>query len=183
MGEVSERSLASEKTSILDLSPHKPDNLKKLKQVRPEDFDVKALLAAAREGRLYVDESKKEVSRDILINEIRAYVGRIQTLVTKDFSSSIDELWEQILSTDDFVEFLTPSNKARKCKVFNKYSVMRIIGVLREKGVYEYYNDSKYNALLEQTDKDTSYRKYLGMGFEQRHLLLEIREIVAQYRL
>jgi len=183
LGEVSERSLASEKTSILDLSPHKPGSLKKLKQVRPEDFDVKALLAAAREGRLYVDESKKEISRDILINEIRAYVGRIQTLVTKDFSSSIDELWEQILSTDDFVEFLTPSNKARKCKVFNKYGVMRIIGVLREKGVYEYYNDSKYNALLEQTDKDTPYRKYLGMGFEQRHLLLEIREIVAQYQL
>lgn len=183
MGEVSERSLASEKTSILDLSPHKPDNLKKLKQVRLEDFVVKALLAAAQEGRLYVDESKKEVSRDILINEIRAYVERIQTLVTKEFSSSIDELWEQILSTDDFVEFLTPSNKARKCKIFNKYSVMRIIGVLREKGVYEYYNDSKYNALLEQTDKDTSYRKYLGMGFEQRHLLLKIRKIVAQYQL
>ena len=154
-----------------------------LKQVRPEDFDVKTLLAAAREGRLYVDESKKEVSRDTIIKEVRAYIGRIQTLVTKEFSSSIDDLWEQILSTEEFVVFLTPSSKAKKCREFNKYSVMRIIGVLREKGVYEYYNDSKYNALLEQTDKDTPYRKYLGMGFEQRHLLMEIRKIVAQYQL
>lgn len=154
-----------------------------LKQVRPEDFDVKTLLAAAREGRLYVDESKKEVSRDTLIKEVRAYIGRIQTLVTKEFSSSIDDLWEQILSTEEFVVFLTPSSKAKKCREFNKYSVMRIIGVLREKGVYEYYNDSKYNALLEQTDKDTPYRKYLGKGFEQRHLLMEIRKIVAQYQL
>lgn len=183
MGEVSERSLASEKTSILDLSPHKPDKMKKLKQVRPEDFDVKALLAAVREGRLYVDESKKEVSRDVIIKEVRAYVGRIQTLVTKEYSSSIDDLWEQILSTEDFLKLLTPSCKAKKCRDFNKYSVMRIIGVLREKGVYEYYNDSKYNALLEQTDKDTSYRRYLGMGFEQRHLIIKMREIVAQYKI
>ena len=59
---------------------------------------------------------------------------------------------------------------------------MRIIGVLREKGVYEYYNDSKYNALLEQTDKDTPYRSYLGMGLDQRHLLVEIRELVAKFQ-
>lgn len=156
---------------------------KSMKQVRPEDFDVKALLVAAREGRLYVDESKKEVSREIIIKEVRAYVGRIKVLVTKEFSSSIDELWDQILSKEEFVVLLTPTCKAKKCRKFNKYSVMRIIGVLREKGVYEYYNDSKYNALLEQTDKDTPYRKYLGMGFEQRHLLVEIRKIVAQYQL
>jgi len=157
--------------------------LKKLKQVCPEDFDVEVLLAAAREGRLYVDENKKKISREILIKEVRAYVGRIKVLVTKEFSSSIDELWDQILSKEEFVVLLTPSCKAKKCREFNKYSVMRIIGVLREKGVYEYYNDSKYNTLLEQTDKDTSYRKYLGMGFEQRHLLVEIRKIVAQYQL
>ena len=157
--------------------------MKNFKQVRPEDFDVKALLAAAREGRLYVDESKKEVIRDIIIKEVRAYVERIKVLVTKEFSSSIDDIWEQILSMEDFMQLLTPSRKAKKCRKFNKYSVMRIIGVLREKGVYEYYNDSKYNALLEQTVKDTPYRKYLGMGLEQRHLLVEIRKIVAQYQL
>ena len=157
--------------------------MKNFKQVRPEDFDVKVLMAAAREGRLYVDESKKEVSRDIIIKEVRAYVERIKVLVTREFSSSIDDIWEQILSMEDFMQLLTPSRKAKKCRKFNKYSVMRIIGVLREKGVYEYYNDSKYNAILEQTVKDTPYRKYLGMGLEQRHLLVEIRKIVAQYQL
>ena len=154
-----------------------------LKRVRPEDFDVKVLLAAAREGRLYVDEIKKEVSRDIVIKEVRAYIGRIKVLVTKEFRLSIDDLWEQILSTEEFVVLLTPSSKAKKCRNFNKYGVMRIIGILREKGVYEYYNDSKYNAVLEQTDKDTPYRKYLGMGLEQRHLMVKLRQIVAQYQL
>ena len=156
---------------------------KSLKQVRPEDFDVEALLAAAREGRLYIDERKKDVSRDIIIKEIRAYIGRINVFVTKEYRSSIDDLWKQIFTTEEFMQLLTPSCKARKCRKFNKYSVMRIIGVLREKGVYEYYNDSMYNAFLEQTDKDTPYRKYLGMGLEQHHLLLKIREIVALYKL
>ena len=153
-----------------------------MKQVRPEDFDVKALIVAAREGRLYVDESKDEVNRDKIIKEVRAYIEQIRVLVTKEISSSIDDLWEKILSTEDFILLLTPSCKAKKCRDFNKYSVMRIIGVLREKGVYEYYNDSTYNALLEQTEKDTSYRSYLGMGFEQRHLIMKIREIVTQYQ-
>lgn len=60
---------------------------------------------------------------------------------------------------------------------------MRIIGVLREKGVYEYYNDLQFNARLENTDKDTPYRKYLSMGFEQRSLLIKIRGFVAKYQL
>ena len=156
---------------------------KSLKQVRPEDFDVKALMVAAREGRLYVDESKKEVSRDIVIKEVRAYIGRIKVLVTKGFSSSVDDIWEHILSTEEFVVFLTPCSKAKKCREFDKYNVMRIIGVLREKGVYEVFNDTKYNNILEQTDKDTPYRKYLRMGLEQHHLLVKLRQIVAKYQL
>lgn len=156
---------------------------KSLKQVRPEDFDVKALMVAAREGRLYVDESKKEVSRDIVIKEVRAYIGRIKVLVTKGFGSSVDDIWEHILSTEEFVVFLTPCSKAKKCREFDKYNVMRIIGVLREKGVYEDFNDTKYNNILEQTDKDTPYRKYLRMGLEQHHLLAKLRQIVAKYQL
>lgn len=140
-------------------------------------------MAAAQEGRLYVEEIRKRVSKEDVKKEVRAYVQRIRTCVTKDFSSSIDELWEHILGYNDFIELLTPGDKSRKCREFDKYSVMRIIGVLREKGVYEYYNDSKYNSILEQTNKDTPYRKYLSMGLEQHHLLVKLRKIVSQYQL
>ena len=153
------------------------------KRVRPEDFDVERLMAAAREGRLYVDETRTEVSREEVIIEVRAYVKRIKVFVTKAFSQSIDDLWEQILSNDEFVAFLTPGSKAKKCRVFDKYNVMRIIGVLREKDVYERYSDRKYIALLEETNKDCSYRSYLGMGLEQRDLLVKLRQIVANYSL
>ena len=69
-----------------------------LKQVRPEDFDVETLMAAAREGRLYVDETEKTVSKEQVKREVRAYVARIKVFVTPKFRSSIDELWEKILA-------------------------------------------------------------------------------------
>ena len=157
--------------------------MKQFRQVRPEDFDVELLMAAAREGRLYVDETKREVSKEERIIEVRAYVRRIKVFVTKPYISKVDDLWEQILTSDDFVTFLTPGSKAKKCKVFDKYGVMRIIGVLREKDVYERYSDRKFDALLEPEMKDSPYRKYLGMGLEQRALLIKLRQIVAKFQL
>ena len=51
---------------------------KDLKQVRPEDFDVEALMAAAREGRLYVDEGINQVCSKQVIENVRANVVLIQ---------------------------------------------------------------------------------------------------------
>lgn len=157
--------------------------MKKLIIVRPEDFDVETLRAASQEGRLYIEESRTEVSREQIKKEVRAYVARIWVYASRKYRSSVDEIWEQILSRDEFMDILTPGSKARKCQLFNKYHVMRIIGVLRENGVYEQYSDRKYSAQLELTDKDNSYRSYLGMGLEDRKLLLTIRQIVAELEL
>lgn len=156
--------------------------MKKLQRVRPEDFDVEMLLAAAREGRLYIDESSKQVSKEQVVVDVREYVSRIRQLATRAYCPLVDNLWEKILANNDFVDYFMPGTKARKCQLFNKYNVMRVIGVLREKGVYEYLTDTKFNSLLEKTDKDTSYRKYLGKGIEnkQRHLLKCIREILQE---
>lgn len=154
-----------------------------LKQVSPDGFDVEALLAAAREGRLFVDEGKKIVNKAQVVKDVRAYVKRINVFATKDYRSIIDELWEQILSTEEFLDFLMPKPKARLCREFDKYNVVRIIGVLREKGVYEYYSDRKYDALLEPDGKESPYRRYIGMGIEEHSLLVKIRKIVEQYQL
>lgn len=152
--------------------------MKKLKLVRPEDFDVEALIVAAREGRLYVDERRNVVSKKVVKQEVRAYVARIKVLATPRFCSQVDELWEQILDSDEFMDFLMPGTKAKKCRTFNKYGVMRIIGVLREKGVYEQRSDPMFDALLENAGKDSPYRRYLGQGLEQRNLLVSLRHIV-----
>lgn len=157
--------------------------MSKLKKVLPEDFDVELLKAAAREGRLYVDEEKREVSKEEVIKEVRAYVARIKVFVTKAFSLSIDKIWEQILANDDFVKFLTPGRNVQKCQVFNKYNVMRIICVLRENGVYEDYSGRRFDALLEPDLKDSPYRKYLYKGIEPRERIIEIRKIIVSCKL
>lgn len=152
--------------------------MKKLTRVRPEDFDVRSLMAAAREGRLYVDVANSTVNKEEVKRDVRAYVARISPLVTRRYSSLIDELWEEIFSNDVLMDMLMPKPKARKCREFDKYGVMRIVGVLRVKGVYEQRSDPQFDALLEQPGKDSPYRRYLGQGFENRGQLLALRSIV-----
>lgn len=64
--------------SDMSLTNQNSEIMKKdLKQVRPEDFDVEALMAAAREGRLYVDEGINQVCSEQVVEDVRANVARI----------------------------------------------------------------------------------------------------------
>ena len=158
--------------------------MSKLRQVRPEDYTEELVLQLFREGRLYVDEPKSTVSKEDVIKEVRAYVARIRPFVTDHYSSLVDELWENIFQCDILVELLMPKPKARKCKTFDKYGVMRIICVLREKGVYEHRSDPQFDALLEGQGNDSPYRRYLGQGLEiqcQRVALRHIVEAVSKH--
>jgi len=153
------------------------------REVRPEDFDVEALYAASREGRLFLFEKNDSEDRDGVRGEVRVYIERIRVYVTKEYQATIDALWKAILDSDDFISILLPNRRARICKTFNKYSVMRIIGVLRELGVYKQYSDRKFDALLEPKVQDSPYRRYLSVGLEEVALLKKARELVAKYKL
>ena len=157
-------------------SSHELNKMREDYYVRPEDFDVEELWAAACEGRLIL--LPRKVGRTQIRKDVLLYVDRIRPLVSHKFRPYIDELWEQILACDEFMDYLTHS-KARKFRQFNKYNLMRIIGVLREAGVYEEYSYKKYLALLENTDKDNSYRCFLGKGIEPHKLLNRLLLIVA----
>lgn len=156
---------------------------KNIVKVRPEDFDVEALYAASREGRLFLFEKNDSEDRDGVRGEVRVYIERIRVYVTKEYQATIDALWKAILDSDDFMSILLPNSRARICKTFNKYSVMRIIGVLRELGVYKQYSDRKFDALLEPKVQDSPYRRYLSVGLEEAALLKKARELVAKYKL
>lgn len=156
---------------------------KNIVKVRPEDFDVEALYAASREGRLFLFEKNDSEDRDGVRGEVRVYIERIRVYVTKEYQATIDALWKAILDSDDFISILLPNRRARICKTFNKYSVMRIIGVLREVGVYKQYSDRKFDALLEPKVQDSPYRRYLSVGLEEVALLKKVRELVAKYKL
>lgn len=146
--------------------------------VRPEDFNIEELWEAAREGRLIL--LPRKVDRTQTRKDVLQYVDRIRPLVSHKFRPYIDELWEQILACDEFMDYLTHS-KARKFTQFNKYNLMRIIGVLREARVYEAYNDRIYDTILEKTETDSRYRKYLGKGIEQHYLLKKLIQIASSF--
>ena len=109
-------------------------------------------------------------------------MARIGQLVTPRIKTSADALWEDIFSNDQLMGLLMPKPKARKCKTFDKYGVMRLIGVLREHEVYQPLSDRKIMMLLEQNDKDSPYRKFLSMGIEQYVLIVKLRKIIGKHK-
>lgn len=104
-------------------------------QVRPEDLYNEEILLAAQEGRLFIDLTAGSLDRETINKNIRAYVHRIDSLATRKFSASIDVLWDAIFRHDGLMAVMMPKSRARKCRDFDKYGVMRIIGILRENGV------------------------------------------------
>ena len=137
------------------------------------------VLVAAREGRLLIKpKERKTPRREEVIESVRAYVRQIDELAQPCWSGRVSLVWEAIFDENDFVDLLMPGPKARKFRDFNKYSVMRLVGVLRSHGVYdECVNDSQLCAALEHTAKDSSYRSYIGLGLEsreQRRLMIEV---------
>lgn len=129
---------------------------------------------------MFVELKDAQLDKDLMKDKVRAYVKQIDELVTSRYHDKIGDLWERILACDDLAELLKPGANARKCRDFNKYQIFRLIGILREKGVYELCSDRKYSALLEPGHADSPYRRYLGMGLEERRLLIKLRQIVAE---
>lgn len=147
---------------------------KKQKKVSPEDLKKRLAFyeKAAAQGKLYVDASFNETSEEEVSLHVKEYVAQVDELATHKWRSKIAALWEKIISAPDFLQMLMPTPKARKCRDFNKYSVMRIMGILIVHNVYP--EESKQVAFcraLEHFEKsDCCYRSYLGQGIEDREL-------------
>ncbi len=138
------------------------------------------VLAAAREGRLMIKpKERKTPRRDEVVENVRSYVSQIDKLAQPLWAGRVNMVWEALLDEKDFVDLLMPGPKMRKFRDFNKYSVMRIVGVLRSHGVYdECVNDSQLCAALEHTVKDSAYRSYIGLGLESRELRKLLNEVL-----
>ncbi len=156
----------------------KTQKMKKYEKVTLELFDIEQLLKAAEEGRLFIMNPEHTCCSEVINNKIRTYVARIRSLVNVRYRDSIDDIWDEILQNELLFEVVKPKPKARKFTDFDKYGVMRIIGVMRENGVYDSYNDLYIDAILEQPGKDSPYRKYLGLGLNNRAEILALRRIL-----
>ncbi len=156
---------------------------KKLRKVIREDLKhMDWFLTAIDEGRVRIEITDDSVSRHAVINNVRAYVARIEGIVAKKYRDSIKCLWDRLLETDEVADMMMPSARARKCREFDKYNVVRVIGVLMEHGFYDYHNQQDIMELLEG-NRENSYRSYLGKGIEDAGLRRDIRAILEEFEI
>lgn len=156
---------------------------KKLRKVVREDLKhMDWFLTAIDEGRVRIEITDDSVSRHAVINNVRAYVARIEGIVAKKYRDSIKYLWDRLLETDKVADMMMPSARARKCREFDKYNVVRVIGVLMEHGFYDYHEQQNIMEMLEG-ERENSYRSYLGKGIEDAGLRRDIRAILEEFEI
>ena len=154
---------------------------KKLRKVSEKEVrnNIGKLLSAAREGRLFIASKTISASRQEVVENVRRYVSQLDDCVTRHYRSKINRVWDGILCKEEFVDMLMPGNKLRKFRDFNKYGVMRIVGVLHAKCVYdEALTDAELCYKLEHTDGDNCYTSFIGRGLESRTLLASLRDVI-----
>ena len=156
-----------------------------LKEVGINDFDIKALRRAAREGRLFVacneDNTQAEdaAAREKALGEILTYIDRISQYA---INVHVREIWDDILHDNELqpLFFFTRYSKTRG--QINWYRVTAVMCLLYENGVYR--NDMtaiKLHLALEGTTRRNN--RYNGIGrylLDQCHIKV-VREIVNKH--
>ena len=155
----------------------------KIRKVVREDLKhMDWFLTAIDEGRVRIEITDDSVSRHAVINNVRAYVARIEGIAAKKYRDSIKCIWDKLLETDNVADMMMPSARARKCREFDKYNVVRVIGVLMEHGFYDYRNQQDIMELLEG-NRENSYRSYLGKGIDDAKIRRDIRAILEEFEI
>lgn len=155
--------------------------MKKKVIVRPEDYTDEQLIRLIREGKLKI-VTTPEINFEEVVNKVREYVSRINSLVAPSYKASIDDLWNDIFSCEDLRPLLMPGQKNSKGREFNKVLVKGIICVLQNNGIYkEEYSSPKIDSMLEESDLDTSSRRYLSQGIKDDRLRRIVSKIVKKH--
>lgn len=156
--------------------------MRNLKKVHPEDFDAEALLAAAREGRLYVESKLDEATTDRLLAQCRQealdYVSAIDTFAAPEWLPHIKEMWQTILNDEAFASSLM-MQKGRNRGRLNKYVVTNIVLHLQVLGVYSGDNLFLLHKELEHVNQKNSIYKSMGkysLTAKQRRKIRELKE-------
>lgn len=156
---------------------------RKLRKVVREDLKhMDWFLTAIDEGRVRIEIPEDSVSRHAVINNVRAYVARIEGIAAKKYRDSIKCIWDNLLETDNVADMMMPSVRARKCREFDKYNVVRVIGVLMEHGFYDYHEQQDIMEMLEG-ERENSYRSYLGKGIDDAVIRRDIRAILEEFEI
>lgn len=160
--------------------------MRNLFKVHPDDFDVKTLMTAAREGRLYIDETDNEKAhaRQLLRrqHEVLAYVSAIEEFVVPEWLPHIKTLWTTLIDDPLFTPHLV-LQKGKHQGMLNKYLVTNIVFHLQVLGVYQCNSLLELHKKLEGVDEKNSVYKnarLYSLSTFQRQRLRELTETLSQ---
>lgn len=183
MGEVSERSLASEKVPILELLPHKLDKVysKNFKRLLPKEFDAALLEKLVKEGRVYVNVPKVS-DKDAYMREILDYVKSIRKYAAAEWSGRIDEVWQKLVHIEGLADFLT-MKRGLQAGHMNRYAVMNLICRMQSFGIYRKdVTTLKFNQELEGTTQRSRYYTSYGNYAPDKEARGVLREFFKSIR-
>lgn len=136
----------------------------KLRKVGIEDFDIRLLRQAAREGRLYLQPELQPVTQqEEGIRQILQYVQTIDGCASDRFRPFIRRLWQQVLYDGELGNLFFFTRYSLKRGQVNWYRVTVLVCLLREWKVYKHeFTASELHCRLESSKKRSKY--YTGMG-------------------
>lgn len=152
---------------------------RKLMKVSPEDFDVAALLQAAREGRLYIAvEDDPTTLPEECRQEIFEYVARIGHCGNGFTADQLNGLWQQLLAEPMLMPYFRMSNGKMRGKV-NYYRVNLVVYMLRDNGLYDSdrYSTLQLHLIMEQKPHKSSFytsRNNYNFPLKERQRLISI---------
>lgn len=160
--------------------------MEKMIKVSPKELTEKPAMIrkAAKEGLLLLVVTDEAEVRNQVAGEVCRYVAQIAGYASPQWRGRIGALWQRICDEEPFMGLLLPGPKCRKCTSMHKYNVMRIIGVLREQGVYdEAVTCVQLCRTLEYGDEpdapyDSSYRSYICKGLDDSKLLNQLLKMI-----
>ena len=152
------------------------------KMVRVEDFNIDKLRDAFVEGRLYIQSTTAEKSREAGIQAMLRYVSRIDACASEAYQSTIHTLWEKILRSPELGNLFFLERYKNSRGQPNWYRVNATVMALLEHNVYcrDTYTAIKLHMLMEQTTKRTNHYSGMGRYLLNRKELALLLQIIRQ---
>jgi len=108
-----------------------------LKQVSINEFSIKELRQAAREGRLFLkpSETTETERQQQAIAQILQYVSSIEDCASSSYRTHVRTMWNCIVNNPTIQPSLI-MRQGRHCGEPNKYRITAIATILLNRGVY-----------------------------------------------
>lgn len=143
--------------------------------IQVDEFDLAAIRAAFREGRLYIRPAVRTALelREDGIRAIMEYVSRIDECASGQYHACVHSIWSQLLHDED-LQPLCFMTKGKRQGQPNWYRITSIVCVMREWNIYRNREFSAVDLHLRLEGVSKRNNIYVSAP----HYCLEHRDIV-----